>query len=290
MSSARNGLALADERQLAAAAAEVVERVDGERLPVQPTASLQRHEGMLEVGVEREQQTAAGLARHVGAHDRRKGAGGRAVAPSAPMITVALPPGSSTTGSAAVRLERRRGVAARLGKRHPELDAAQAADVPGRRLLRVGDAPPSGHQVEDAGPGGALEAEAVVVDHLAVEQPGDGLEADVGMGCDVHRLAGGEVDRAVGVEKAPGSDQSALAAGQQAADREAAEIGEAPGQGLERGPRGLPGAGLRGGRRGEIAHESMIPQNEDPRTTRQREVLRPIVDPAPPRRSSRGSK
>jgi hypothetical protein len=46
----------------------------------------------------------------------------------------------------------------------------------------VGDAPTGGHQVELAGPDELFGAEAVAVQHLALQQPGDRLQADVGWG------------------------------------------------------------------------------------------------------------
>ena len=84
-------------------------------------------------------------------------------------------------------------------------------------------------RLSTAGPGVDLEAEAVVVEHLALEQPRDRLEADVRVGRHVHRLSRREGERAVGVEEAPRSDQAPCAAGQQTPDREAGEVGEAPG-------------------------------------------------------------
>ena len=48
------------------------------------------------------------------------------------------------------------------------------------------DAPPGGHQVERTRPDDLLAPDAVLVQHLAGEQPGDGLQAGVGMGWHDH--------------------------------------------------------------------------------------------------------
>ena len=82
-------------------------------------------------------------------------------------------------------LEGGRSVPGRRRLRHPELHAVQRSLVATRRLLGVRDAAPGGHEVELAGPDDLLGAEAVPVQDLAVEQPGDRLEPDVGMRPDV---------------------------------------------------------------------------------------------------------
>ena len=72
---------------------------------------------------------------------------------------------------------------------------------------------------------------------------------------DVHRLARGKGQRAVRVEKAPGSHEASLAAGQQATHRKAPQVGQAAGKHLE-GGRGGRFAHTRFGnrRRSEVTH------------------------------------
>ena len=60
------------------------------------------------------------------------------------------------------------------------------------RLLGVRHAVAGGHQVELAGPDHLLGAEAVAVQHLAGDQPRDGLQADVRMRPDVDALVLGD--------------------------------------------------------------------------------------------------
>src|SRR2546425_1252799 len=53
-------IALAGEQQLPASAAQVVEGVDRERLAVEPARSLQQHEGVFLLGVQREGEPGTG--------------------------------------------------------------------------------------------------------------------------------------------------------------------------------------------------------------------------------------
>ena len=79
-------------------------------------------------------------------------------------------------------LERRRAVPGGGGLRHPELREVDrpVADV----FLGVHDAVAGGHEVELAGSDRLLGAQAVAVPQLTLEQPGDGLQPDVGMRSD----------------------------------------------------------------------------------------------------------
>ena len=89
----------------------------------------------------------------------------------------------------------------------------------------------------------------------AFEQPGDGLEADMGMRRHIHRFSGGEIDRAVGIQEAPGSDRPSLTPREEATDRKPAEVGQASGKDLKgRLDGGLADAQFDFGRRREIAH------------------------------------
>src|SRR5439155_1735816 len=81
-------------------------------------------------------------------------------------------------------LEGRRARAGGLRLRHPELQAVERAGRALRRLLRVGHSPAGRHEVELARFDELLSAEAVVVDDLALEDPGHRVEADVGVGAD----------------------------------------------------------------------------------------------------------
>jgi hypothetical protein len=69
-----------------------------------------------------------------------------------------------------------------LGQRDPQLQAVQHGRAARGRLFRVGDAAARGHQVQLARPDQLPAAEAVPVQHQALEQPADGLQADVRMG------------------------------------------------------------------------------------------------------------
>src|SRR5206468_12700553 len=69
-------LATGDEHEIPAPAAEVVEGVDRERLAVEAAPALQRHERVLEIGVEGKDETAGGLSGHVRADHGREGSPG----------------------------------------------------------------------------------------------------------------------------------------------------------------------------------------------------------------------
>src|SRR5467141_1751443 len=125
-----------------------------------------------------------------------------------------------------------------VGKGHPELNASEASALLGRRLLRVRDPPPRRHQVQHPGDGQSLEAEAVVMKQITFEQPGDGLEPNMGMRRHIHRLSGGEGNGAIGIEETPGSDRPSLTPGEEAPDRETAEVCQASRYSLQRRPGG----------------------------------------------------
>src|SRR2546426_12083402 len=142
-----------------------------------------------------------------------------------------------------------------VGKGHPKLNASEVSAILGRRLLRVRDPPTCGHEIEHTGAGRPLEPEAVGVEKIAFEQPGDGLEPDMGMRRDIHRLSGGEGHGAVGIQEAPGSDRPSPTPGEEASDRETAEVGQASGYHLkDRLGGGFADAQFGFGRRREIAH------------------------------------
>jgi hypothetical protein len=87
----------------------------------------------------------------------------------------------------------------------------QAGVVVGRRLLGVRDPVPGGHQVELAGPDHLLAAEAVAVQHVPGDQPGDRLEPDVRVRRDLHPGHAVHRHRAVVIHKAPRAHAAALA-------------------------------------------------------------------------------
>ncbi|CAH1747806.1 protein of unknown function [Thauera humireducens] len=92
----------------------------------------------------------------------------------------------------------------------------------------MGDAMSSGHQIDLAGADDLLVAQAVAVQDLALDQPGEGLQADVWVRADMHAFAWFEVHRAGVVEKAPGADHPLLAIGERTAHEHAvAEVGAA---------------------------------------------------------------
>ena len=82
-----------------------------------------------------------------------------------------------------------------------------------------------GHQVELARADHLLGAEAVAVQEFAGQQPGDGLQADVGVRADVEAVVLGDRGGAHVVDEAPGADRAAGAAGERSADREDADLG-----------------------------------------------------------------
>ena len=72
-----------------------------------------------------------------------------------------------------------------LGLGHPELDALELAPKAAGVLLGVGHAVTGGHQIELSGSYDLLRAQAVAVEDLAADEPGDRLEPHVRVGADV---------------------------------------------------------------------------------------------------------
>jgi hypothetical protein len=79
------------------------------------------------------------------------------------------------------------------------------------------------HDVHPAGPENSLLAKAVVVHHLALEQPRHRLQAHVRMGRHVHGRAPGERQRSESIEKTPRPDHAAAPHRQRARDAKRAE-------------------------------------------------------------------
>src|SRR5690349_10835982 len=95
-----------------------------------------------------------------------------------------------------------------IGQRGPELHAVQTASVVMRRTLRVGDGAPRRHDVHTAGTKKRLLLEAVIVHDLPVEQPGNGLQPDVGVWRNVHAATVCERRGPEAIEETPRSDQT----------------------------------------------------------------------------------
>ena len=86
---------------------------------------------------------------------------------------------------------------------------------PGPRLfLGMADAVAGRHQVDLAGPDDLFRSQAVAVQDLAFQHPGERLQAEVRMRPHVQRLAGLRVRRPQVIQKAPGAHHAALAGGQ----------------------------------------------------------------------------
>lgn len=83
-------------------------------------------------------------------------------------------------------------------------------------LLGMGDPAAGGHQVELARADRLLRPEAVTVEQVPVQQPGDGLESDVRMGANGTQpgLGGAEV-----ISEAPGPDGAPCPSGQRPGER-----------------------------------------------------------------------
>src|SRR5579864_952706 len=114
------------------------------------------------------------------------------------------------------------------------------------------------HEIDLPGGNELLIPEAVAVDHLSFDHPGEGLKPDVRMRPDVHAAARAELHRSRMIEKAPGANRAAAAVGKGAANGEAAtDLGVA---GLE-----PLGAAVRPG--GSPAHVSELSIRTSPLST-----------------------
>ncbi|MNZ84542.1 hypothetical protein D3C78_1033040 [compost metagenome] len=135
-------------------------------------------------------------------------------------------------GESRVVIEAGRGVLIRLGQGYPELGGVQVG-VAGQGLLGVGYAPSCRHQIDLARADHLLAAQAVPVEDLPCQHPGEGLQGDMGMGPHVQPGGvGGEAGRPYVVEKAPGPYGASLLDREGAGHRDAAHIGEAGGNAL----------------------------------------------------------
>src|SRR5262245_31339164 len=146
----------------------------------------------------------------------------------------------------------------RIWKRHPELNTLQPPRISAGRFFRVRDARSSSHQIQLPRPYHLLVAQAVVVQHFALEQPGHRLQSDVRMRANGHRLVDAEGDRTVVIEEAPRPDQPSRAARQPPAHDQASGEHRLPRRiRFEDGRRRRARWALEDvGRRHEIAHAS----------------------------------
>jgi hypothetical protein len=111
-------------------------------------------------------------------------------------------------GHAVDMLKQRRHMTVAIRQRDPELRAAQAAAVLSRGPLRVGDGGARGHDVDAAWSKQRFVPEAVVVNELAVEEPGHSLQPHVRMRANVHRRRIREREWTEAVEKTPGANEA----------------------------------------------------------------------------------
>ena len=99
-------------------------------------------------------------------------------------------------------------VAEVVGLCDPELHALQRPAVGAGALLGVHHATTRGHQVHLARADELLRAEAVAVQHGALHQPRDRLQAGVRVRADVEARGLGDLGRAHVVGEAPGADRA----------------------------------------------------------------------------------
>jgi len=95
-------------------------------------------------------------------------------------------------------------MALRVGQGNPQLRGVQARALQ-QRILGMRYAAPGGHQVHLAGANGLLVAQRVTVHHLALDHPGEGLQADMRVRPDMHALARRELHRPQVIQKTPGA-------------------------------------------------------------------------------------
>ena len=105
-------------------------------------------------------------------------------------------------------LEGRRSVARAVGLSNPQLHPVEHSSIPAGRLLGMRDTVTGGHQVQLPGPDQLFRTEAVAVEDLTVEQPGDRLQPDVGMRSDVDAVLLGHPSRSHVVHETPRPDAS----------------------------------------------------------------------------------
>src|SRR5699024_6000743 len=137
-------------------------------------------------------------------------------------------------------------VSGRRGLGDPQLDTVHRTDVHITGLLGMRDPVTSGHQVQLTGPDHLFGSEAVAVQKSALEEPGDGLQTDMGMRPDIEPTVLAGLTRAELVYEAPGPDHASPAVGQCPLNLEATHARLPRVENLDRAVLGLVPRGLGG--------------------------------------------
>ena len=156
----------------------------------------------------------------------------------------------------------RRHVAVRVGQCDPELDAVEERGVRNRRVLGMRDRTTRGHQAQLTRTDHVVVAKAVLVMHLAVEEPAHRLQPEVRMRWHLHSRLVGNVIGSVVVHEAPCADEPTTKIRQKPADDGTlAELHLSTGEQLGGRFRGNAGPSVRSdhaGRPVEIAHSATL--------------------------------
>ena len=223
------------QRHLIPPGGQVQQGPGGERGPVSLPRPGHHEDHVLVARLQAELAAGVAARAQLGAHHRGEDGGRGAHARQRPGEHGDLESGQARRGQLGMVLEGRRHVPLRAGQGQPELDAVQPRVMLAGRFLGMGDSPPCGHQVELAGPDHLLTAQAVAVQHVPVQQPGDGLQADVRVRRHLHPGHAVHRHRAVVVHEAPGADAAPAPQRQQPADLDVPDPGYPPRGQLARG-------------------------------------------------------
>ena len=109
-------------------------------------------------------------------------------------------------------------------KSRPQLDAIESPRVIARRLLGMRDPATGRHDVYSPRTQHRFVAEAVVVNDFALVEPGDGLQPDVRVRRNIHRLAFVERQWAKAVEEAPRAHEAPVLDRQRARHRQCTKV------------------------------------------------------------------
>ena len=113
-----------------------------------------------------------------------------------------------------------------LGLGEPELYAVHQSWWCAPGIFGVGDAVARRHEVELPGPDGLLVSEAVAVEHLPAEEPGDGVQTHVGMRAHRHGVARRDAGGTEAIEEAPCADRAPSALGKGPVHGQATDVGD----------------------------------------------------------------
>ena len=122
------------------------------------------------------------------------------------MITLTVTPVSVSTGRSGWCSKCGRTSRSRSGSAVHSWTPCRTGEWSARALLGVGDAVAGGHEVQLARPDQLHAADAVAVQHLALDQPAHRLQPGVRVRRDVHAGRVADVVRPVVVDEAPGPD------------------------------------------------------------------------------------